>query len=71
MKLVDKVDRSTVGKLKGDWIIDKKSKVFSLVHQKDVYEANAMNYPEENQWPSIVVDGDYNFICHSIDEIND
>ncbi len=71
MKLVDKVERSTVGDFKGDWVIDKKSKVFSLVHQKDVYEANATNYPEENQRPSIVVDGDYNFICYSIDEIND
>ena len=71
MKLVDKVARSTVKGFKGDWVIDKESKVFSLVHQKDVYEANAMNYPEENQWSSIVVDGDYNFICYSIDEIND
>lgn len=71
MKLVNKVTRSTVGDFKGDWVIDEESKVFSLVHQKDVYVANAMNYPEENQYPSIVVDGDYNFICRSIDEIND
>ncbi len=71
MKLVDKVERSTVGDFKGYWVICKESKIFSLVHQKDVYEAKAMNYPEENECPSIVVDGDYNFICYSIDEIND
>ncbi|OQR00527.1 hypothetical protein [Ligilactobacillus salivarius] len=64
-------DYNIVKGFSGYWLIDEKSKVYSQQNDKYVYKANAVEYPDENKLPYIIVDEDYNFIYDDVKKIND